>query len=374
MTANEPTQPERRRGSRILSLRRRTRPGAAPGTVVVDAAALHPKLRVIAYDASHIQEAEVTDVRELGDLTGRRAVTWINVDGLGDAAVLAEVGRVAGLHRLALEDVVNTHQRPKVEDYGDLLFIVVRMPTLGASPPDEQVSLVVTPRLVVSLQERYGDPFDSIRQRLRTGSGRLRASGADYLAYALLDAITDAYFPVVERLGDRLEELEDDVLGHTQVGTGGRIHEVRRELILMRRSVWPTREMFGALLRDGTPVFTTETRVYLRDCYDHTVQVLDLLENYREVAAGLVEVHLGNVNLRMNEIMKVLTVIATLFMPLSFIASVYGMNFNGEVSPWNMPELDWYWGYPFALGLMALVAATLLLYFRWSGWIGRRRG
>ncbi len=278
------------------------------------------------------------------------------------------------LHGLALEDVVNVHQRPKVEEYADHAFIVTRMIQAGLPPTTEQVSMFLGEGFLLTFQERPGDCFDPVRARLRSSRGQIRDRQADYLAYALLDAVIDGYFPVLETLGERLEVLEDAVTAEPPEAEATQIHEIKRELLLLRRAVWPQREMVNALTRETSPYVTDQTRLYLRDCYDHTIQLMDIVETYREIATGLVDIYLSSVSTRLNEIMKVLTIIATIFIPLGFVAGLYGMNFDASASPWNMPELRWYWGYPVALGVMAAAALGMLYYFYRKGWILGGRG
>jgi magnesium transporter len=237
----------------------------------------------------------------------------------------------------------------------------------------EQVSLFLGERFVLTFQEKPGDCLDCVRDRIRSGTGRIRQAGPDYLAYAVLDAVIDNFFPVLEGAGEYLEELEATVLSNPDEGTVSKIHGIKRQLLRLRRAVWPQREALNSMLREGTSLIAEDTKVYLRDSYDHTIQIIDLLENYREIASGLMDVYLSSVSNRMNEVMKVLTIFAAIFIPLTFIAGIYGMNFDPERSPWNMPELDWYLGYPFALGLMAAVGVGMLVYFRHKGWIGSRR-
>ena len=356
--------------------RRRAPPGTSPGTLVLDPEAPRPVLHVLAFGPDGVDEAAPRTVAELAALRGRRPVTWVNIDGLGDAAVLEQLGAEFGLHRLALEDVVNTHQRPKLERYEGHHFLVLRMADGdGASGlGTEQLALFFGPGFVLTFQERAGDCFDPVRQRVRGGQGRIRASGADYLAYALLDSVIDAYFPVVEAAGERLETLEDDVLAGRARDLLPRIHGIRRDLLMMRRALWPLREAVSLLQREEEAAVTPETRVYLRDVYDHVINLLDMLENLREIAAGLMELHLTAVSKRMNEVMQVLTVISTIFMPLTFIVGVYGMNFDPDASPWNMPELRWRWGYPFVIAVMAGTVVAMLVSFRRRGWVGPRSG
>jgi magnesium transporter len=299
------------------------------------------------------------------------------VVGLANVELIAKLGEEFELHRLALEDVVNVHQRPKAEEFEDHIFIVTRM-LLSDSPDDsEQISLFIGEGYLLTFQEREGDCFEPVRKRLRDGRGRIRSSPPDYLCYALIDAIIDGYFPVLEHYGERLEDIEDAVVTdpepeHVQV-----LHDLKRELLLVRRSVWPLREMINAIIRDEHKLFTEPTRVYLRDCYDHVIQLIDIIETYREIASGLIDVYISSVGAKMNEIMKVLTIIATIFIPLGFMAGLYGMNFDSSVSPWNMPELHTRYGYPIALLAMVLIGGGMLYYFWRKGWIGsgrRRRG
>ncbi|CAG0953144.1 partial Cobalt/magnesium transport protein CorA, partial [Anaerolineae bacterium] len=278
---------------------------------------------------------------------------------------------VFSLHPLALEDVVHVHQRPKVEEYEAGFYLVMRMPRFeGAVNVElEQLSLFFGPGYVVTFQEREGDCLEPVRERLRGSRGRVRQLGADYLAYTLLDAVIDAYFPILEVVGERLELLEDRVLLHPDRAVVEDIHHVKRELIAIRRAIWPLRDAVNRLEREEHPLIDRETQVYLRDCYDHCVQLVELVETYREVATGLLDVYLSSVSNRMNEVMKVLTIIATIFIPLGFVASVYGMNFDTSRSPYNMPELEWRYGYPYVLGLMAAMVIGLLVYFRVKRWI-----
>ena len=361
-------------GARPIRRRRRAPLGAPPGTLVADPAATAPVVRLMAYDDATLIEREEMDPAELQAHCGRHRVTWIDVEGLADLELIRRLGALFGLHGLELEDVVNTDQRPKLEEHEDHLFIIARTGNRVGTVHTEQLSLFLGRDYLLTFQARPGDVFEPVRERIRKARGRLRELGPDYLAYALLDLATDAWFPVLESMGEDVERLEDEALARPSPALVPRIHAVKRDLLTVRRSVWPQREMLHALQRDELPFIAERTRLYLRDCYDHAVQLLDMTETFREIAADLFEIYLSSVNARTNEIMRVLTVIATLFMPLTFIAGVYGMNFDRS-SPWNMPELGWDYGYLFALGLMAATAAGLLLWFRRKGWLGgRRRG
>ncbi len=285
-----------------------------------------------------------------------------------EAESIETLGRVFGLHRLALEDVVNVHQRPKVEEYRDHLFAVTRSATLDDRVDTEQLSLFVGSDWVLTFQERAGDAWEPVRDRLRAGRGRIQGAGAGYLFYALVDANVDSYYPLLEEFGTRLELLEEAVIDDPREELVGVIHAARRDVLALRQSVWPMREAVGRLHREELAVIDDETRVYLRDAYDHTIQVIDLLENYREMASALLEVYLSSVSHRMNEVMKVLTIIATIFIPLTFVAGIYGMNFDPDASPLNMPELGWYWGYPAVWAVMVITALGLVWYFKRKRW------
>ncbi|MGH7962721.1 MAG: magnesium/cobalt transporter CorA, partial [Candidatus Binatia bacterium] len=356
---------------RKARMRRRTPPGTPPGTLIVDPEAPQPVIHVVAYGPQDVTEQDLADPRQVRDFLGKWPVTWVNVEGLGNAETISQLGEIFGLHRLALEDVINVHQRAKVEPYGEHYFVVTRMAKLNESLETEQLSLFVGKDFVVTFQEGYpGDCLEPVRERVRHKRGRIRDAGFDYLAYALLDAVVDCYFPVLEEYGERLETLEDAIIAQSDRDTIAHVHAIKRDLLTLRRILWPQREALNALLRDETPLLTPETRLYLRDCYDHTVQLIDLVEAYRELASDLTDIYLSSVSNRTSEIMRVLTVITTIFIPLTFIAGIYGMNFNSEASPWNMPELNWYWGYPFSLALMGVVVVAQLFFFWRKGWLG----
>jgi magnesium transporter len=349
--------------------RRRVPPGSPPGTLVPDPNESPPRISVIAYGPDDLVEADVERIADLPPYLSSWPVTWVNVDGLGDVGVLQELGALFGLHRLALEDVINLHQRAKVDDYGERLFLVTHMASLAAMDLQiEQMSMFVGPAFLLTFQHLPGDCLGPVRLRLRGGNGNLRRSGPDYLAYALIDAALDGFFPVLEVLGERLEELEVGILDDPTPATRHQIHQIRHGLLSLRRTIWPQREALNQLVRDPIPLVAPETRVYLRDAYDHVIQLIDLVEAYREFASDLTDLYLSSVSTRMNEVVKVLTIISTIFIPLSFVAGVYGMNFD-TTWPWNMPELGWRFGYLLALGLMAAVAAVLLAYFRRRDWL-----
>ncbi|NNE83031.1 MAG: magnesium/cobalt transporter CorA [Alphaproteobacteria bacterium] len=353
--------------------RRRTAAGAVPGTLIAAPGAAKTNVEVIAFGPDGFERI-VLATKELATFTTSYPAVWVNVTGLADLDVLTSLGTRFNLHDLALEDVINTHQRPKAEEYDDHVFIVARMPLRNNFSKTEQLALFVGGTFVITFQEKPGDWFDLVRSRITENRGRIRRSGADYLAYALLDAVVDSYFPVIEQLGEEIDKLETFILGDNSGDALERLHRAKRKLITFRRAIWPHREMLNALMRTDSLVFGDTTQVYLRDCYDHIVQLMDVIETDRELISDLFDIHLSRVNLRMNEIMKVLTIIATVFIPLGFVASVYGMNFDRSVSPWNMPELAWRFGYPFALGLMAAIGGGLIYFLYRRGWLTRDEG
>jgi magnesium transporter len=332
-------------------------------------------MQLVAYGPSEeVVEAEIASLEELPPYLKRYPVTWINVDGLGDAETLVELGTLLNIHRLALEDVVNVPQRPKYEEYPDGAFFVVRMPTPTAPLDTEQVSLYLTDRVLVTFQERHDpDCLDGVRNRIRGRGPRLMSSGPDYLAYAVIDSIVDAYFPLLEQYGDQLDECEAEILARPDDALLIRLHGLKSELTHARRIAFAVREAVATTVRTEVPLITDATQLYLRDCHDHAIQLLDLIETYRETASSLMDFYLSSVSHRMNEVMKVLTIIATLFIPLGFFVGLYGMNFDTS-SPYNMPELGWRYGYLTAISVMLLVVVGMLFYFRRKGWIGPSKG
>ena len=360
--------PNRSRGSSRPS--RQIVPGAAPGQLRVPKDAPPPVLQVFAYGPDGMVEGRLEAPSEVTALREKWPVVWLDVRGLGDGEVLRRLGELFGLHRLALEDVVNVPQRPKMETYPEHHFLVIQQVDSKDFKDHEQVSLFVGEGFVLTFQEHEGDWFDGVRERIRKGHGLIRKEGADYLTYALLDAAVDSYFPALEDLGEELEAFEDRIMKEASTGLIAEVRDMKRSLLHMRRQAWPQRETVGQFLRAEEDWISHETRTHLRDCYDHAVQVLDLIETHREMASGLLDFHMTVMGQRMNEIMKVLTIMASLFIPLSFMAGLYGMNFD-TASPWNLPELSWRFGYPALLGAMGLTAGGMLYYFWRKGWIGK---
>lgn len=347
-------------------------PGSMPGTLNIESDASLPVIVLIDYNEAQAERQEVETPEDCIPFLDTESVSWVDVKGLGSEDVLRRLGKVFSLHPLVLEDIVNVPQRPKIEEYDEQLLIIARMVTMkssGSGFMSEQVSLVLGRHYLLTVQEEPEyDCFGPVSERIRTNKGTIRKQGADYLAYALLDSIIDGFFPVLEEYGEKIEDLEAEVVENPSRQTLEKIHAVKRELLGLRRAIWPQRDAINALIRDGNALISHDVTIYLRDCYDHAIQVLDMVETYRELAASLMDVYLSSVSNKMNEIMKLLTVISSIFIPLTFIAGIYGMNFNTEKSPFNMPELNWYWGYPLAMGFMALIAFGMVFLFWQRGW------
>jgi magnesium transporter len=342
--------------------------GLPPGTLVHvgEKKAEKVRIRIIDYDEAQFEEKEAKTVEECFPFKDTPTVTWINIDGLHDIEIIEKIGKHFGLHPLLLEDILNTEQRPKMEDHEDYLFIVLKMLYYDEEKHDitaEQVSIILGSNFVISFQEREGDVFKFIRERIRNGKGRIRKVGSDYLAYALVDAIVDNYFIILEKLGEKIEEMEEELVTNPMPETLQAIHHLKREMIFLRKSVWPLREVISALERGEPTLIHESTGIYLRDLYDHTIQVIDSIETFRDMVSGMLDVYLSSVSNKMNEVMKVLTIIATIFIPLTFIAGIYGMNFE------YMPELGWHWGYPVIWLLMCAVLILMLVYFRRKRWL-----
>lgn len=359
------------RGRRERNFARRTRPGDPPGMLVPDPHAPPPVLEVIGFGNGMCEQRRLTSAAEIAPLRKQHPLVWVNVDGLGDTRMIAEIGQLFGLHNLALEDVVHVHQRAKAEHYDGHYFVVARAPRPSEGVTFEQMSLFVGADFLVSFQEAPGgDCLEPVRQRIRSGALR-GASSPGHLMYAILDAIIDHYFPMLEVLGERLDAIEEEILARPDRTVIPKIQATKRDLRQIRKAIWPLRDAINTLMRDETPLVSHHTRIHLRDCHDHTVQLIDLLESYREIASGLTDFHLSSVSAQTNEVMRVLTIISTIFIPLTFVVGIYGMNFDRS-SPWNMPELGWRWGYCIVLSGMALIAGSMVLSFHRRGWLFSR--
>ena len=346
----------------------------APGTLIHIG---EPKIEkvnitVTRYDQETLKEENVDSLEGWLPEKKSRTVNWLNIDGIHEVESIRQIGDAFGIHPLVLEDIVNTGQRPKLENFENHMFVVSKMLYYDAKINEvtaEHVSFIIGPNTVISFQERQSDVFDPVRQRLRKARGRIRKMGADYLFYSLLDAVVDNYFVVLERLGEQIEEMEDDMVESPRPETLQAIHRLKREMIFLRKSIWPLREVVNSLTREETPLIQKSTVVYLRDVYDHTIQVIETTESLRDMVAGMQDLYLSSVSNKMNEVMKLLTIIATIFIPLTFIAGIYGMNFNAAISPFNMPELNLPFGYLIVWGVMILVALVMVIYFRRKRWL-----
>jgi len=323
------------------------------------------RITVIDYDAAHYQEKQVEQVEDCYPFRDTETVTWINIDGLGNTGVIEKIGKCFTIHPLILEDIFNTGQRPKMEDLDTYLYVTLKM--LQVTGPEkevksEHVSMIIGPNYLLSFQEDVGDVFDPVRERIRK-EGKIRKLGPDYLAYALIDDIVDNYFIVMEHIEERVESLEEQLVLAASRESLSQLSELKKDMIYLRKSVWPLREVILGLERTESQLIQESTVIYLRDVYDHTIQVIDTLETLRDMVSGMIDIYLSSLSYKMNEIMKVLTLIATIFIPLTFVAGVYGMNFR------NMPELGWEFGYPLVWGVMIAMVIAMLIYFRKRQWI-----
>lgn len=341
--------------------------GLPPGSLVhIGKKTDKVRISIIDYDKTQFNEKTVKKVEECFPFKKKPTVTWINIDGVHDTEVIEKIGKHFGIHPLVLEDIVNTGQRPKVENLDDYIFIVLKMldyDEKGMEIKSEQVSLILGSNFVISFQEREGDVFDPIRKRVRNGKGRVRKMGTDYLTYALMDTVIDNYFLILERLGESLESLEEKLITNPEPETLQTIHKMKRETIFLRKSVWPLREVISGLERSESSLIKKVTKIYIRDVYDHTIQVIDTVETFRDLVSGMLDTYLSSVSNKMNEVMKVLTIIATIFIPLTFIAGIYGMNFE------YMPELGWVWGYFSVWFIMVVIALSMVFYFKRKMWL-----
>jgi magnesium transporter len=358
---------------RIRRREHRPAPGEPPGSLTPAPYARPTRLHVVAYDADRLIERQTEDLAEIEQRVRGVTNVWIDVEGLRDIDTVRAIGQRYRLHPLTLEDIVQVVQRPKVDIYEGYLFVILRLPRLEKGLVSEQLALVLGDDFVLTFGERRSECFDAVRARLTHTHSRMRSRGIDYLAYALIDALIDANFPILEHYGELIDQLEEEVVARASDGLISQIHGLRRTVMELRRAIWPLREVLNTLTREATPYIEPETRVFLRDCSDHVSQLLDMIEIDREVTSTLLDLHLSSLSTRMNEIMKVLTIIATIFIPLGFVAGLYGMNFDPQVSPYNMPELHWRYGYFYSLLVMAAIAGGMLAYFWSKGWIGGRR-
>jgi len=353
----------------VTSGRRGSQIGLAPGSLVHVGEKKVDKvvIRVLAYNSEELVERKLEKIEDCLEFKDHPNLNfWINVDGLDRVDIIEKLGSYFNIHPLTLEDVLNTRQRPKTEDYDSYIYSVLKMILLDTKTKEitiDQVSIIIGPNYVLSFQEREGDVFDMVRERFKNPASRLRKSGVDYLAYGLIDAVIDNYFVILEHFGDKIEYLEEGLVLHPRPETLKAIQKYKRDMITLRKSIWPLRELINGLQRVESDLIKETTRVYLRDVYDHTIQVIDTVEDFRDILSSMVDIYLSSISFRMNEVMEVLTVIATIFIPLTFISGVYGMNFE------YMPELKWRWGYPTVMFGMILLAVSMFVYFKKRKWV-----
>jgi len=353
---------------RKLLKKRNKKLGMPPGSLVYigDNPTSEPQLTIVSFDETHCSITHPKSLEECTLYKNLPGTTWINVDGLGKTELITQLGSCLGLHPLVMEDILNTDQRPKVEDFGDYLYVVVKMLSYDPGKNEiisEQISFVLGKNFVISFQEGEQNDFIPILDRINNNVGYSRKMSADYLLYSMLDVVVDHYFLLLEKLGEEIDDIQDNMINRPGSESIAVFHKFKREMISLRKALWPLREVIGFLEREISPLVTPATQVYLRDLYDHTIQVIDTVENIRDTLSGMLDIYMSTINYKMNEIMKVLTIIATIFIPLSFITGVYGMNFV------YMPELHWKWGYPAVWGLMIAVTAGMLAYFKKKKWL-----
>ncbi len=351
-----------------LMKKRSRKAGLPPGTLIHigERKTEEIKITIMDYDESQFQEKEAKSFDECFPYKGKPTVTWINIDGIHQVETLAKLGECFELHPLTLEDILNTDQRPKIEDFGDYMYVVLQMFSYDDRNNEiitEQISLILGQNFVLSFQENIGDVFDQIRERIRSGKGKMRKMGADYLVYTLLDAIVDNYFIILEKIGDQIEFIEERLIINPASDTLNTIHKLKREILFLRKSVWPLREVISGMERGESSLIKGTTKIYLRDVYDHNIQIIDTIETLRDMLSGMLDIYLTSISNRLNAVMKVLTIIATIFMPLTFLAGIYGMNFK------YMPELEWKWGYPLILLIMSTIGISMLFYFKRKKWL-----
>ena len=342
--------------------------GSSPGSLVFvgDQRVEQARITAMDYGKDQLVESQIDNIESLPAFREKPTTTWINVDGLHDIEILRRIGKYFDIHPLTLEDILNTGQRPKTEDFDNYVYITLKMLIFDSENTrirSEQISLIVGENYIISFQEIEGDVFNSVRERIRKGKGRIRTEGSGYLAYALVDAVVDHYFAVLEAVGEKIESIETQLIDDPDTFLLETIHTLKREMIFFRKLAWPMREMISSLLKSESALFQETTGVYLADVHDHTIQVIDTIESFRDLLSSMQDLYLSSASNRMNEVMKLLTIIATIFIPITFLAGVYGMNFE------FMPELHWKGSYFILLGIMALIGLGMVIYFRRKKWL-----
>ena len=342
--------------------------GLAPGTLIYtnEQKMTESKTTLIDYDEKNLSEKEIKNLEECLVLKNLPTVSWINIDGIHKVEVIEKIGKMFDIHPLVLEDILSTTQRPKYEDYEKYIYVVLKMLTYNDNKMEintEQLSFIIGQNFILSFQEQEGDIFDPVRGRIRNSKGRIRKMGTDYLAYALLDAVVDNYFIILEKIGEKIEEIEDMLVTEPTHETLQIIHHFKKEILFLKKFVWPLREVINSLARGESSLINETTNIYFKDIYDHTIQVIDTIETFRDITSGMLDLYLSSISNKMNNIMKVLTIIATIFIPLTFIAGIYGMNFK------YMPELEWRWGYPAIWTIMLIIFISMVIYFHKKDWL-----
>ncbi len=345
--------------------KRSEKAGLPPGTPVHIGEPRDEKVKITLfdYDENHCSEKTLEHAEDCFPFKDKPSVTWINMDGIHDVKLIEKIGQHFGIHPLVLEDIVNTEQRPKMEDFGNYLFVVLKMLRFNEGIASEQVSMIIGNNYAISFQETEGDVFNNIRERIRTGKARIRKLGADYLAYSLIDSIVDNYFAILEKFGDRVEEIEESLVTNPSPEIMHTVQKLKADIAFLRKSVWPLREVINSMIRSESAIIQNSTDLYLKDVHDHTIQIVETIETFRDRLSEMMDIYLSSLSNKMNEVMKVLTIIATIFIPLTFIVGIYGMNFQ------YMPELEWPWGYPLVILAMLGISAVMLAYFRRKKWI-----
>lgn len=354
--------------------RKSRRSGMQPGSLIYvgDEQAQHTKISMVGYDETNINATAITTAQEAIKEKDKSSILWLDITGLKDVDIISQVTNAYGLHPLITEDLLNTEQLPKLDIFENHIFVIIRVYFYDSKNNKlkyDQISLILGKNFVITIQERESTVFDAVKERLKNPQNLIRKKGADYLFHALLDVGIDTYYQVLESMGDVIEEIEEKIIVNARPDTMKRIHTLKRSIIFLRKSVWPLREIINGLHHKASPLIQDGTQPYLKDIYDHTIQVIDTVETYRDLLSGMMEIYISSINTKLNEVMKVLTVFATIFIPLTFISSLYGMNFDTTVSPFNMPELNWRYGYVGVLGVMLGVVIAMLMFFRRRKWI-----
>lgn len=352
---------------RSKSQKRSRKTGLSPGSLIHVGSQYteESKITLIRYNETFFEEKEISAIKDFRLEKDKQEIIWLNIDGLQDIKLFEEIGDLFSLHPLVLEDILNTDQRPKMDDYDSYIYLVLKNFYYheNGTLSSDQISVILGKNIILSFQEKESGLFESIREKLRNNKGRIRKGGSDYLAHAIIDNIVDNYFDVLENLEEKMEDLEENLVKKPDPDTSRNIHLLKRELIILRKSLWPLREAVSALEKSESPLINKATVIYFKDIYDHTIAIIDTIETYRDVLSGMLDIYLSTVSNRLNEVMKVLTIIATIFMPLTFIAGLYGMNFK------YMPELEWRWGYFGVLGIMLAIALLMLVFFKKKKWL-----